>query len=94
MIRTTAALAILMASILPAGALSIADEMTCEQAIAHYQAKGVIHVMANQRFAVPIKVGPSIRDAVGVSCPDENQFPRPYSVRTRDAWRCVIAVRC
>lgn len=78
----------------PAVAQAFANEMTCAQAIAHYEATGTIFVMANERFAVPLRGGTPIGRAATVQCSDQGQIPRPVSVLTRDVRRCVIAVRC
>lgn len=77
----------------PASA-QLADEMTCKQAVAYYEKHGVIQVLANGKFAVPVRVGVPVSQAATLQCDGEGQQPRPYTVTTNDAWRCAIAVTC
>ena len=79
---------------MPASAQALADQMSCEQAVAYYEAHGVIYVLANGKFAVPLKVGVPVSKASTVQCDDRGTAPRPYTVGTKDAWRCTIAVGC
>lgn len=72
----------------------LADDMTCKQAVAYYEKHGVIQVIANGKFAVPVTVGVPVSQASTLQCQSEGQQPRPYNVGTRDAWRCTIAVTC
>lgn len=72
----------------------LADDMSCEQAIAYYEKHGVIQVLANGKFAVPVRVGVPVSKASTLQCGDQGQQPRPYTVGTSDAWRCTIAVTC
>lgn len=77
----------------PASA-QLADEMTCKQAVAYYEKHGVIQVLANGKFAVPVKVGVPVSKAATLQCEGEGQQPRAYTVSTKDAWRCTIAMTC
>ncbi|RST87624.1 hypothetical protein EJC49_04555 [Aquibium carbonis] len=72
----------------------LADEMTCKQAVTYYEKHGVIQVIANGKFAVPVKVGVPVSQASTLQCEGEGQQPRAYTVSTRDAWRCTIAMTC
>ncbi|WP_187969633.1 hypothetical protein [Aquibium microcysteis] len=72
----------------------LADEMTCKQAIAYYEKHGVIQVLANGKFAVPVRVGVPVSKASTLQCEGEGQQPRAYTVSTKDAWRCAISVTC
>lgn len=92
--RSLTCLFLLHTTLSPAWAQAFAHEMTCAQAIAHYEATGMIFVMANDRFAVPIRNGTPINRADTLHCADQGQSPRPQSVSTRDVSRCVIAVQC
>lgn len=89
---------IILAAGLAAGAVGpafaqLADEMTCKQAIAYYEKHGVIQVLANGKFAVPVRVGVPISQASTLQCDGENE-PRAYTISTKDAWRCAIAATC
>ena len=77
-----------------AAAQALADQMTCEQAINYYEKNGVIYVIANGRFAVPLRPGTPIRQAATLQCADQGRSPRAYTISTRDTWRCAIAVTC
>ena len=72
----------------------LADEMTCKQAVAYYEKHGVIQVLANGKFAVPVRVGVPVSQASTLECQDQGRQPMPYTVSTSDAWRCTIAVTC
>ncbi len=72
----------------------LADDMTCKQAVAYYEKHGVIQVLANGKFAVPVRVGVPVSKASTLQCEDQGRQPRPYTVGTSDAWRCTIAVTC
>ncbi len=78
----------------PAAAQALADQMTCDQAVAYYEKHGVIYVLANGKFAVPLRVGVPVSQAKTLQCQDRGTTPRPYTVATKDAWRCTIAVSC
>ncbi len=84
---------LVLSAAMPASA-QIADEMTCEQAIAYYEKHGVIQVLANGRFAVPVRVGVPVAKAATLQCDDQGRQPRAYTISTKDAWRCTIAVTC
>ena len=89
---------IILAAVLAVGSAGptsaqLADQMTCTQAIAYYEKHGVIQVLANGKFAVPVRVGVPVAKASTLQCDGENE-PRAYTVSTKDAWRCVIAMTC
>ena len=92
--RSLLCLFLLQTTLAPAWAQAFAHDMTCAQAIEHYETTGIIFVMANDRFAVPIRNGIPINQAATLHCPDQGQSPRPQTVSTRDVSRCVIAVYC
>lgn len=87
-------LAAAMALIAALAFAQLADEMTCKQAVAYYEKHGVIQVLANGKFAVPVKVGVPVSQASTLQCDGEGQQPRAYTVTTKDAWRCTIALTC
>jgi hypothetical protein len=72
----------------------LAQDLTCQQATAYYQKNHVIYVLAHDVIALPIRVGVPIDEAGKLQCQDQGQVPHGYSVRTKDRWRCVIAMTC
>jgi hypothetical protein len=84
----------LSALCVPASAFELAQDLTCEQAIAYYEKNRVIYVLTHNVIAVPIRVGVPVKDAGKLQCPDQGQMPHGYSVKTKDRWRCIIAVTC
>ena len=78
----------------PASAFELAQDLTCEQAIAYYEKNHVIYVLTHNIVALPIVVGVPIHESETLQCTDRGQHPRPYTVETKDRWRCVIAVTC
>ena len=95
------AIFLLLAGLLATGApqasaaeFELAQDLTCEQAIAYYQANHVIYVLTHGVIALPIRVGVPVGDVDKLQCSDRGQVPHGYSVRTKDSWRCVIAITC
>jgi hypothetical protein len=86
-----AALVVLSA---PASAFELAQDLTCDQAIAHYEKNHLIYVLTHNVIAVPIRVGVPVKDAGKLQCPDQGQRPHAYAVETKDRWRCIIAMTC
>jgi hypothetical protein len=86
-----AALVVLSA---PASAFELAQDLTCDQAIAYYEKNHLIYVLTHNVIAVPIRVGVAVKDAGKLQCPDQGQRPHPYTVETKDRWRCIIAMTC
>jgi hypothetical protein len=87
-------LAALVVLCTPASAFELAQDLTCDQAIAYYEKNHVIYILSHVVIALPIRVGVPVKDAATLQCPDEGQNPHGYSVATKDRWRCVIAVTC
>ncbi len=79
---------------LPAAAQLPAEQMTCRQAVDYYAQHHQIHVFANGRFLLPVRVGTPIDQAAHLTCDTDGRMPRPYYVRTRDSSRCAIAMTC
>ena len=95
MMRTLClAMAAMLALATPASAFELAQDLTCEQAIAYYEKNHVIYVLTHNIVALPIAAGVPVNDADKLQCTDRGQHPRPYTVETKDRWRCVIAVTC
>jgi hypothetical protein len=78
----------------PASAFELAQDLTCDQAVAYYEKNHVIYVLTHNVVALPITVGVPVNEPEKLQCPDRGQYPRPYTVETKDRWRCVIAVTC
>lgn len=78
----------------PASAFELTQDLTCDQAIAYYEKNHVIYVLTHDVIALPIRVGVPVKDAEKLQCPDQGQVPHGYSVKTKDRWRCIIAVTC
>jgi len=78
----------------PASAFELAQDLTCEQAVAYYEKNHVIYVLTHNVIAVPIRVGVPVKDADKLQCPDQGQRPHAYTVETKDRWRCIIAMTC
>jgi hypothetical protein len=82
-----------LALICPALAVTLAEDMSCEQAIRTFQSNGVIYKRAQGGQVLPIRQGKPIRLAEGLSC-SHNSARFVYSLRTRDNPRCVISAYC
>ncbi len=78
----------------PANAFELAQDLTCDQAIAYYDQNHVIYVLSHDIIALPIRVGVPIGDAAKLQCSDRGQVPHGYTVKTKDRWRCIIAQTC
>jgi hypothetical protein len=77
-----------------ASAFELAQDLTCEQAVAYYEKNHVIYVLTHDVIALPIRAGVPVNEAGKLQCSDRGQVPHGYSVETKDRWRCVIAVTC
>lgn len=77
----------------PARGQTVADAMSCAQAIAYFAANRMIYKIVNGK-PLPIRTGTPISRARDVSCRGRGQMERRYSVRTTDNPRCVISVYC
>jgi hypothetical protein len=76
-----------------ATAVTLAEDMSCEQAIRTFQSNGVIYKRAQGGQVLPIRQGKPIRLAEGLSC-SHNSARFVYSLKTRDNPRCVISAYC
>lgn len=91
--RTPAfAIAMLAASVFPAAAQPIAEQMTCQQAIDYFAANGVIYKTVRGNV-MPIRQGIPIGYALpGCYGPGYKRFT--YRIPTLDTPRCVISHYC
>jgi hypothetical protein len=71
-----------------------ADQMTCAEAIAYFERNGSIQIIANRRDVITLRPGIPVNQARNLYCTGRGAAPRGYMVKTRDANRCVIAMRC
>jgi hypothetical protein len=76
-----------------AGAQAIADNMTCAQAVSHYERNGRIYKIAHGKDVIPIYLGVPVSRRNALYC-DYGQIKAPYSLKTTDNRRCVIAYQC
>jgi len=76
-----------------AGAQAIADNMTCAQAVSHYERNGRIYKIAHGKDVIPIYLGVPVSRRSALRC-DYGQIAAPYSLKTTDNRRCVIAYQC
>jgi hypothetical protein len=75
-----------------AWAQQVSDEMTCAEAIEHYERYRQINTIANGQV-LPIDQGTPIRQADMLNCTGNgNRFDT--MVKTRDDPQCVIAAYC
>jgi hypothetical protein len=72
---------------------AIADNMTCAQAVSHYERNGRIYKIAHGKDVIPIYLGVPVSRRNALRC-DYGQIIAPYSLRTTDNRRCVIAYQC
>lgn len=71
-----------------------ADQMTCAQAVAHYEKYGRIYVVAHGKDIVPIYGMKPISQSRDLQCRGRSQMKQTYFVKTKDKARCGIAVFC
>lgn len=93
MVRLLALASLMAALISPVRAQSIADQMTCAQAVAAYAKDGRILKLANGRDVVPLYGFTPIARAGALVCPPERGMAS-VTVKTTDNRRCEIGVRC
>jgi hypothetical protein len=93
-VSTVIATTVLLAGLCTnAGAQAIADNMTCAQAVSHYERNGRIYKIAHGKDVIPIYLGVPISRRNQLRC-DYGQVKVPYSLKTTDNRRCVIAYQC
>ena len=75
-----------------ASAQAISDNMTCEQAVAHYEQHNRIETIAEGQV-IPIDEGVPVSKREELPC-DEGELPGPVFVKTTDKRECAIAYTC
>jgi hypothetical protein len=80
-------------TIAPARAQTVAQQMTCEQAVAYFERNGVIYTIVHGKV-LPVTRGVPIRKERGLGCTGPNRNRFTYAVRTLDKRSCVISVYC
>jgi hypothetical protein len=73
--------------------VTLAEDMSCEQAIRIFQSNGAVYKRAQGGQVLPIRQGKPIRLAGGLSC-SHNTARFVYSLKTRDNPRFVISAYC
>ena len=86
------ATAILGAGI-PAHAQAVADNMTCAQAVSHYERNGRIYKISHGKDVIPIYNGVPVSRRNTLRC-DWGYTKTGYSLKTKDNRRCTISYRC
>lgn len=88
------ALAFMMTALVsPVLAQSIADQMSCAQAVAAYAKNGRILKIAGGKDVIPLYGFTPIAKAAALVCPPERGMAS-VTVKTTDNRRCEIGVRC
>jgi hypothetical protein len=93
MLKTLLALAALLPLSPAALAGQVSDDMTCSEAIAHYERYRQIDTIANGTV-LPIDQGTPIRQAGMLNCDADQGSRFETMVKTRDDPQCVIAAYC
>ena len=83
----------LMALASAASAQAVADNMTCAQAVSHYERNGRIYKIAHGKDVIPIYNGVPVSQQNRLFC-EWGYRKTPYSTKTTDNKRCVISYRC
>jgi hypothetical protein len=76
-----------------ANAQQIAENMTCQQAKAYFEAHGVIYKKVHGSV-LPITRGIPISRSGSLICTGRYSDQFTYSVQTRDSRRCTISTYC
>jgi hypothetical protein len=71
----------------------VSEEMTCSEAIAHYERNREINTMQDGQV-LPINQGTPIRQANMLNCSSDGENRFETMVNTRDDPQCVIAAYC
>lgn len=75
-------------------AVTTADQMTCDQAVAYYKKNKRIYVLSHGKDIVPIYGMKPIQDVTSLRCEGRAKSMRSYWVQTQDDDQCVIAAYC
>jgi hypothetical protein len=92
MLKHAFCLAALMGSTNAVLAQDLSDDMTCAEAIDHFERTGEINIMQDGQV-LPITQGTPIRKADMLNCTG-NGMRFETMVKTRDDPQCVIAAYC
>ncbi|MEM9106313.1 MAG: hypothetical protein AAGC96_11720 [Pseudomonadota bacterium] len=86
--------ATVLALCVPAAAAedALSDDMTCEEAVAHYAEYGRINTTMDGQV-LPIYGGVPVSERAGMIC-DEDDAPTETFVKTKDKEQCPIAFSC
>jgi hypothetical protein len=93
MVRLLALASLMAAFVSPVLAQSIADQMSCAQAVAAYAKDGRILKIAGGKDVIPLYGFIPIAKAGALVCPPERGVASVI-VKTTDNRRCEIGVRC
>ena len=93
MLRYSIAVAGLLLMPSAATAQQVSDDMTCSEAIAHYERNREINTMQDGQV-LPINQGTPIRQADTLNCSSDGGNRFETMVKTRDDPQCVIAAYC
>ena len=87
------------AALIVAGGLSaqaaetISHQMTCDQAVSHYESASRINVQVNKKDIVPVYLGKPMSRSASVYCSPKSSRGT-YTVKTSDSKHCAISVYC
>jgi hypothetical protein len=73
-------------------AQALSNDMTCAEAVAHYEKHGRIDTNLNGQI-LPIYGGVPVSERAGMWC-DEDEAPTETFVKTRDRAQCAISYSC
>ena len=85
---------IALAFLLPAAASAeaISNDMSCEEAVAHYEEHGRIDTI-DEGQVLPIDEGVPVSKRRDLAC-DEDELPGPVLLKTKDKAECAVAYTC
>lgn len=75
-----------------ASAEALSNDMTCEEAVAHYEEHGRIDTTVDGQV-LPIYGGVPVSEREGMWC-DEDEAPTETFVKTKDKEQCAISYSC
>ena len=75
-----------------AWAEALSNDMTCDEAVAHYEEHGRIDTNVDGQV-LPIYGGVPVSERAGMIC-DEDDAPSETFVKTKDKEQCPIAFSC
>ncbi len=75
-----------------ASAQAISNDMTCEEAVAHYEEHGRIDTI-DEGQVLPIDEGVPVSKRDDLPC-DQGELPGPVLLKTKDKNECAVAYTC